>query len=582
MTTHIANIGLNAIYTNAWLYAAGNRVSPFSDWGRSDSGIHAAYDSDVQGKPVQAEFDLFVSSFASLVEGKASGSATDIEALTFKPGVPGSIRLKTAPVTLEPDETAIWVSQSAVSIAPLAATTANQLLHLLNSHPHTAWADWTMVDPTNPDLPTFTASPKPGASAALRMWLTRVPQEYVPRSRMGLGNGQTAYVDGRVRRTPPNCLTFEQWGEPTLLSSSQAEAEAAYYVTRLRDNLRRGLGYHEDAQRRAEDTARREAGIKSRRNFEAFRDQHERNSDHHLFDKLRIANRGTKSSRRWGIEVETGAGGGIDAPRGWDRRDDGSLESAYGNKYVDPEDCDYSDLHIGEIEVTRVDNGQTITIENPDYQDPDYCDYCGDIEQDYDDDCVEFVSPILTSVHSRGLEAILTELEPRPITHTAGVHVHVEASDLTPPQVAQLLLAYDRLEPIIEASYQREERGYCKRRSTSEILEIVREYKRNPKGNPRDMRHGDRYVSVNLIALESHGTIEFRAMGPVYNYHTLSRWALFCREMVNLAASGVTAKDWAKVSDFAGIEAMFNKYGKEYPLAAEATTPAEPELALVG
>lgn len=75
---------------------------------------------------------------------------------------------------------------------------------------------------------------------------------------------------------------------------------------------------------------------------------------------------------------------------------------------------------------------------------------------------------------------------------------------------------------------------------------------------------GDRYVTLNLQSLNRHGTVEFRAMGPVYDYDYLVRWAMFCREMVNIAKAGVTAKEWNSVNSWADLTALFAKYGKEY------------------
>jgi hypothetical protein len=74
---------------------------------------------------------------------------------------------------------------------------------------------------------------------------------------------------------------------------------------------------------------------------------------------------------------------------------------------------------------------------------------------------------------------------------------------------------------------------------------------------------GDRYHSVNLQSLSSHTTIEFRAMGPVYEYEYLIRWAYFVREMVNVAKANVPVKRWTSVKTFADVIAIFAEYGKE-------------------
>lgn len=275
---------------------------------------------------------------------------------------------------------------------------------------------------------------------------------------------------------------------------------------------------------------------------------------------------GTRASRRWGIEVETGAGRNLrPSPAGWEYKDDGSLESAYGDTYIHPNDCDEAWAHdvSSHMDWITTPGGHEHQVFNADdYIDPRDCDYCGgDEDWGDDDDCVEAVSPILTSFHSRGLEQICEDLEPHPTTTSAGIHVHVEANDLTSDQLRTLLFAYDQVEHIIEESYRREERGYCRRRSARELLAMLR-------GNSPDMPRGERYVTVNLNSLNYHGTVEFRAMGPVYNYDYLIRWAMFCREMVN-AATKTRPGHWTKVRTWDDLTAMLNQYGVEYPKAAD-------------
>lgn len=341
-----------------------------------------------------------------------------------------------------------------------------------------------------------------------------------------------------------------------------------------RDRVLRSLpGYIAERTREdQENRAKAEAQLTAERRYQTFRSGQRHTSEMHI-PTLPLAPRGTIASRRWGIEIETGAGRDLrwngGAPEGWDSKDDGSLQSAYGERWIDPDDCpEYFNEHQATITVNHGEG--TIEIANPDFEDPRYCDYCGETYSYEDADCVELVSPILTSVHSTGLRQICEDLEFAPRTDTAGVHVHVEAKDLTVAQVKNLVLSYDRIEPLIEASYDRAERGYCKRRSVNELLEIARQQGVN---SINDLRTGDRYVTVNLNSIRQHGTIEFRAMGPRYNYDHLTRWAMFCREMVNTVKNGATSKDWNKVNSWAGVEKMFERFGNEYNGAAGVSAP---------
>lgn len=323
-----------------------------------------------------------------------------------------------------------------------------------------------------------------------------------------------------------------------------------------------------------------------------------------VIKQMPVAKHGKLASRRWGIEVETGGARGVTTPDEWDRKYDGSLTSAYtssGTHYIDPEDCpDYD--HVNET-VTRdfragdwyydekgryitVQEAGTLTIPNPDYEPADYCSSCGDVELDEyydgdDSDCAEFVSPILKSFHSRGLESLIDQLQHNPQNNSAGIHVHVEADDLTPKMVGAVVVSYQVIEKLIESSYNRTARSYCKPRSPRDVIQVMKGVKVAKKVPSRhdydnDFVTGDRYHSVNLCALSAHGTIEFRAMGPVTEAHNMTadsgidydhliKWASFCREIVNVAKAGAPIREWSAVKNFQDVINIFVRYGKEVP-----------------
>lgn len=300
---------------------------------------------------------------------------------------------------------------------------------------------------------------------------------------------------------------------------------------------------------------------------------------------LPFLDHGYASSRRWGIEIESGGARGVKAPKGWSRKRDGSLRSAWDGfeevrpgtrteeyvvSRVEPADCPTGLNH--ETELYSVQRGYYRNPDAPGINGNPRCEQCGDImgtrevpntirHYAENDDCAEFVSPILGSMHSKGLEKLLKPINKQPQNDSAGVHVHVEANDLTPRQLGSLVYGYDAIEGLIETSYRRERRDFCKLRSTSEVFSILSELKTK---SVESTSKGDRYVTLNLQSLARHGTVEFRAMGPVYDYNYLVRWAMFCREMVNLAKAGVTVKEWNSVTSWADLTALFAKYGKEY------------------
>lgn len=367
------------------------------------------------------------------------------------------------------------------------------------------------------------------------------------------------------------------------------------------------MGVNAKAEKEREEKERKARQKAAKERFEKFSGQRssngvaKRSTEEHLFDDLPIAAHGTLSSRQWGIEVESGGALGVPAPKGWKRIGDGSLRSAYSGDatiYVPPARCS-GDAHKefvydwidpqgeqylrNEDGSTKRENGKF--VKNPDYvvghfgniPNPDFvghnveCDKCGHqrsgsvrLEGRAADAVGEFVSPILRSVHSRGLQMITDELIKNPQNDSSGVHVHVDAADMTPQMIGSLIYGYDRLEPLIEASYRRQARNYCKLRPANELLDVLRSSKTAKK--QQDIPRGDRYNTVNLNALDAHGTIEFRAMGPVYEYEYLIRWAMFCREMVNVSRVA-RPKDWNQVKTWDDVLALFARLGKEYKVA---------------
>lgn len=287
-------------------------------------------------------------------------------------------------------------------------------------------------------------------------------------------------------------------------------------------------------------------------------------TDEKIVERFPLLGHGLLSSRNWGIEVEAAGARGAVAPSGWSAKGDGSLESAYDD---------------------RSDDGLDHSIEDADqedsYDDYEYCEEHSTYHP-YQSDTREFVSPILHSYHSKGLEELTAYLLTQPQNDTAGVHVHVDVADLSARQIGGLVYGYSVIEPLLEASYRRTRRSYCEVRRTDELVEIGKTaksaatemrmggYKRLDYGRNRDklgdkayLAAGDRYVSLNLQSLGTHGTVEFRAMGNVYEYEYLVRWAYIVREFVNTAKNGAKPADYNRVKDFASLQKLFARFGSE-------------------
>jgi hypothetical protein len=262
-----------------------------------------------------------------------------------------------------------------------------------------------------------------------------------------------------------------------------------------------------------------------------------------------------RESRSWVFVVETVRYDDTSRPRGWNDVHDGSLPDSDDDDSSC--DCGCNVCDIG-----------------------DHCDYSSN-------DCYwnnggsgngntsrELVSPILSHFNSTGLQQICSDLGDDEPSTAPGIHVHIGASDMTVVDIARLLYAYGVVEPLIKPLYHREVFGYCKEMGGNNVqwwLSRVKTYLRDTGSlpEPRDICYdqpADRYQDVNLHALSKHGTIEFRAMGPFYNYNHLVRWAWFVREMANVARLGLPQTVWTECKTLEDVVLLLRKYGQELPL----------------
>ena len=373
---------------------------------------------------------------------------------------------------------------------------------------------------------------------------------------------------------------------PALPTAQELLTEArSRYITTLRASM--GMRMDAFAERRREWEAHKR---KTAESFKAFRTSAFVKEE--VIPTLPFLPHGLASSRRWGIEVESGGSRGVQAPPGWDRKGDGSLRSAWDG-YEEVQDfepydeertetiawhnCENYARHMPHEEYYDAERGEYMWRVRADYIPAAECAECGTrtrmvrvepqtiVHRAQAGDCNEFVSPILTSMHSNGLETLVAEISKQPQNNSAGVHVHVEANDLNPTQINTLIYGYDLLERFIESSYRRTKRQYCKRSDESDVLRSARAAKSARFGGSaeRTYESRDRYLTVNTNALRAHGTIEFRAMGPVYEYDHLIRWAMFCRSMVQAVANGATTKDFGRIRKWEDALAMFIRLNTE-------------------
>lgn len=365
--------------------------------------------------------------------------------------------------------------------------------------------------------------------------------------------------------------------QPETLRSRALETWRLILTNRMRSSAV-DTSFEEARQAHRTETSQR-LGVLSRRQPDA--EQH--------VGTLPFVPHGLSSSLRWGIEVESGGARGVTTPAEWSAVSDGSLRSAYDGyvevqdfepydetvvTIVSPIDCNQGSTHSYVNNRYNRDTESYENFINPNYVNPADCPNCGELSQvvhrvpqtirhsAQSGDCREFVSPILVSMHSQGLESLTSQLSVRPQNDTSGVHVHVEASHLNDKQLATLVFGYDFLEPLLESSYRRNRRDYCRRPAIENVLAAARFASRGV--GSFDARERERYLTLNTQSLGRHGTVEFRAMGPVYDYDYLVRWAMLCRELVNSVTNGATTADFSRVRTWEDLLVFLARFGKEY------------------
>lgn len=139
----------------------------------------------------------------------------------------------------------------------------------------------------------------------------------------------------------------------------------------------------------------------------------------------------------------------------------------------------------------------------------------------------EVVSPILKNLKSlKEVCEVITEAGAQ-VNKSCGLHVHFGAEKFTFEQWRRIILNYAAIEGVIDSFMPESRRGnnnhYCK--SIYEPSFNV-EYYNNFRGLQVAF-HNDRYYKVNLMAYNTHKTIEFRQHSGTTDYTKIKNWIDF-------------------------------------------------------
>ena len=154
-----------------------------------------------------------------------------------------------------------------------------------------------------------------------------------------------------------------------------------------------------------------------------------------------------------------------------------------------------------------------------------------------------------------------------------GLHVHIDVSQLTAYQFANLLFIYSIFEPMIfHVSGGRNENIFCvpwetNRKTLGQVVNELAEH--NNLRNWR-WRNYSKYCGLNLASLASFGTVEFRMHKGTYSAEEIQKWVDFLSNLYlyakrtdfidNLMRFRTNRMDWKYWDVFAEI---FTPYARE-------------------
>lgn len=131
------------------------------------------------------------------------------------------------------------------------------------------------------------------------------------------------------------------------------------------------------------------------------------------------------------------------------------------------------------------------------------------------------------------------------VNRSCGLHVHVDANDLTTPVLATLVKRYNQHVSIIDSFMPRSRRDenntYCRNNSEFELSRTDSWLNQAPRRFAEQF--SERYRKFNLASYLRHGTVEFRQHSGTVNGEKIENWVRFCVGFVEqsrwLALNGV-------------------------------------------
>jgi hypothetical protein len=185
------------------------------------------------------------------------------------------------------------------------------------------------------------------------------------------------------------------------------------------------------------------------------------------------------------------------------------------------------------------------------------------------------------------------------VNEKAGSHIHINAHDLTGPELQRVALVFAALEDTLFTHFapDRVNNTYCEKtgKTIKELFgapEMVLEDGAALKRMIEDDVFGGRYHSLNFESYPKYNTFECRMLGPNIDYDTMARWCMIWGDIFDFAimlttneAKGLAMfqrdgdKLLAKIIRNKSVREWFNKKaGIGDAVVVHRTPPVAPEV----
>ena len=169
--------------------------------------------------------------------------------------------------------------------------------------------------------------------------------------------------------------------------------------------------------------------------------------------------------------------------------------------------------------------------------------YDGSVSGGYNFESKEYVSPAFNT--ESGLDEVSNICKiildhGGQTNRTTGTHIHLDASDLSPQEIAKIVYFYGKLEYKLDQLLPEDRRHnhFCK--SVKRFCKYVSysgfEYFDSMRKLVRVL--GTRYVKVNVEAYDRHGTVEFRQLNGTLDGELVRYWVKLMTRIVEYVKAG--------------------------------------------